>query len=101
MNMTSSPTVDLETFARTAADTAMRGAADYLTSQGTLDAFRHNAAACERLIQAIRRTVRETLDSALDDAKAAIDAHMAGAAAATFVASMRLAGIAAAKEVTA
>jgi hypothetical protein len=87
----------LDTLATTAAEIAMRGFADYIAdciSQG-FEVVDYEAA-CEIL----KRHVKERLPEALDDAKEAFDAHMDTIGCETFAASLRRAGIDAAKEFT-
>ncbi len=80
-------------FASQAADTAMRAAADYVRRNGLTVTDYDQATA------ALRQVVKARLGQALDDARDALDAHMGAAIAqATFDASMRLAGIEAAKQ---
>jgi len=74
-----------------AAEAAMRSAAEYLLHH---DLTAEPSALCACL----RSWIKIKLDEALRDAKQALEAHMPGAAEATFLASMRLAGIEAAKE---
>jgi hypothetical protein len=74
-----------------AADTAMRGAADY---------FRLNDITVTNFVRAtdlIRAEVRSSLDEALDDAKSAFGCGMDRMATCTFRASMLAAGLRAAK----
>jgi hypothetical protein len=81
----------LDRLAHTAAQIAMQAAADYIRA--------HNLTPdLDRLVEALRRAVKLRLFEAMDDARAALDAHMDALAEATFAASMRLAGIEAAKE---
>lgn len=81
-----------------AADIAMRAAADYLRQACRLDEFRSDDAKLDRLIAVLRIKCREALDGGFRDAREAIEAGMDQVANMTFVASFRLAGIAAAKE---
>jgi len=80
-----------------AAQTAMRAAAEWwnrnVSSVSASDA-------ADRLVPAIRRHTKDALTQALADAKEALDAGMGSAAQATFLATMRLAGINAARECT-
>ena len=76
---------------RVAADTAMRAAADYLITKG----LRYDL---DALVARIRSWIKIKLPEALRDAQQALDANMPQIAAAAFLASMRLAGIEAAKE---
>ncbi|MDO8632787.1 MAG: hypothetical protein Q7R41_20080, partial [Phycisphaerales bacterium] len=70
---------------------ALNGARSYLRA--------HNLTATnEALSAALSRCMKAAVPAALADAKAAFDAHMPKIGEATFAASMRLAGIEAAKE---
>ena len=82
----------LDRFASASANHAMTAAAEYIRQHGL--AVSDYEAACVVL----RREVKAVLNEALDYAKAAMEAGMGAMAEATFIASMRLAGIAAAKE---
>jgi len=74
-----------------ASQTAMKAAAEYLR--------KHNLGAdVDALCECIRAHMRAALPGALNDAKAALDANMGAVAERTFLASMALAGIEAAKE---
>jgi hypothetical protein len=76
-----------------AADAAMRAAVEYLRTRGL-------EVNTDRLVDALRAHVKARLPEALRDAREALACRMTGAATATFLASMQLAGIDAAKEVT-
>ena len=78
-----------------AANVAMKGAAEYLRTKGQ----KPNDAQIDAIVEALRRHTKNAVSSALADAKAAVEAGMGGFANATFFASMKLAGIAAAKEI--
>ena len=79
----------------TAATIAMKAAVDYCARNGVeLTPDRINA-----LVDALRRHVKAAFDEAIQGAREAIEARMDVIASATFAASMRLAGIDAAKEV--
>lgn len=74
-----------------AADAAMRAAADYL-------AIHHLTADMDALCACLRSWSKIALPKALRDAREAIDAGMGEVGVQTFLASMALAGIEAAKE---
>lgn len=76
-----------------AADTAMKAAVEYLIRTG--NPYRDY----EALAAELRLGVVAAMPGALDDAKEAIEAGMSSMAQATFITSMRLAGIEAAKKV--
>jgi hypothetical protein len=78
-----------------AANAAMESAAAYLAKWG-MTKIDYRAAT-----EIIRRHVRAALDKAFDEAGEAFACGMDEIASATFLASMRLAGIAAAKEIAA
>lgn len=72
---------------------AVRGSQEYLRA--------HNLSAdSSALATAIQKWVKASFDTALDDAKQALDCGMGAVAEQTFAASMMQAGITAAKEVT-
>ena len=73
----------------------MRAAAEYLR--------RHNVTVTDwgKAAQIVREHARGAFSLALADAKEALDCGMAEAAEHTFLASMRLAGFAAAREIAA
>jgi len=73
---------------------AMQAAANYLS------ACEAKAVDTDALVQAIRREVKSALPAALSDAREAFDAGMSAAAVQTFIASMKLAGIAASRSVS-
>ncbi len=75
-----------------AGETAMRGAAEYLAAHNLVS--NDDKALCE----CIKSWIKINLPQALADAKEALDAGMEQAANATFLLSMKLAGIEAAKE---
>jgi hypothetical protein len=77
-----------------AAKMTMKGAADYLATHklAIVDDAAYDTAAAE-----LRIACHAAFDEAFGDAKAAIDANMTKVAAATFNATMRLAGITTAK----
>lgn len=86
-------TTAVDSFGTMAADLIMRGAIESLGSRArTL-----SSAQLDALVVAMRAEARTSLDGALADAKAALDCGMRQAAEATFAASMKLAGIRAAK----
>ena len=76
-----------------AAEVAMKAAADYMR----VNRIASTEANITAVVDALRVTCKEAVGPALDDAKAAIDAGMPDVAQATFLASIRLAGIAAVK----
>ena len=81
----------LDAVSRQAADTAMRAAATYIKT--------HNLQVdVDELIVNLRREVKDALPGALRDAGEAHQARMGNLVATTFLASMALAGIAAAKQ---
>lgn len=79
--------------ASTAATLAMQAAADYFRN------FRRFPTDLEAAAVVVRTHLKAALPAALDDAREAIECGMGDVAVATFAASVRLAGIAAAKEV--
>lgn len=82
----------IDSLGRLASDVAMRAFVDYARRQRkTFD--------LDVAIATLRRVCRERVHEALADAREALDCGMGAAAEATFVSSMRLAGIDAAKEV--
>lgn len=85
----------MDAFVKAAADMAMRAAADYLHLNNLAASVNVSA-----LIIALRKHVKDRMFAALDDTKAAFECNMRQAAEATFAASMKLAGIEAAKEAT-
>ncbi len=82
----------LDAFAQIAADTAMRAAAEYIRVHGLKVLDYDAATAC------LKTYVKTRLLQALLDAREAFEAGMGAVAQQTFLASMRLAGIEAAKE---
>lgn len=80
-----------------AADMAMKGAVDLLIARGFKTLRTMPTENVESLLEIIRGEIRDSLDGALADARAAFDAGMGGFASATFGASMTLAGTRAAK----
>lgn len=82
----------LDRLGEIAADAAMRGAAEWVR--------RHPDAPLntEALTLALRAHARDALDDALAHAREALNAGMGAVAELSFLASMRLAGIAAARE---
>jgi len=76
---------------KVAADEAMKAAAEYIRKNN----LRYEI---DAMVACIRSHMQANLKSALHDAKEAFDANMPKVAEATFIASMRLAGIEAAKE---
>ena len=86
---------NLDKFIDEAANTAIKGAVDYIKANRPGYDIVANA---DPIIEAIRKRLKADLPKALDDAREAIEANMAGYASATFLSSMRLAGIEAAKE---
>ena len=84
------------TLAAVAADVAIRAAAEYLRVRVPGLAVDYG-----RLSESLRRHVTAALPQAMADAQAAFECHMESVGNQTFYASMRLAGIAAAKEVAA
>lgn len=81
--------------ANLATNYAMSAAASYFAAKGRT-ATEEDAVA---LGDALADELTAAIPEALDDVKEALDAHMGEAAVATFAASMRLAGIRAAKKV--
>ena len=79
-----------------AAQTAMKGAADWFRANVTGISA---SDAADRLVPAIRKHAALALPAAMADAKEALDAGMGAAAEATFLASMKISGITAAKDV--
>ena len=78
-----------------AAEAAMRGAAEYLRlHKVTITDW-------DTATRIVAERTRDAIPEALADAKVAFDCGMIEAATLTFLASMRLAGIAAAKEIAA
>jgi hypothetical protein len=75
------------------ANAAMKAAADYVRTHGLI-------VDVDALVTALRTYCREALDTAMADAKEAVDCGMYQAALATFTATFRLAGINAAKSIT-
>lgn len=75
------------------AEVAMKAAADYMRAKGIV----WTDAVITAVTDALRVTCKAAVGPALDDAKAAFEAGMPDAAQATFLASMRLAGIEAVK----
>lgn len=89
-------TDSIDTFARAAADIAMRAAIEYAREHDLeVVALQH----AESLCAAIRRHVQAAVGPALADARLALEAGMGWAAEQTFRASIALAGVEAAKEV--
>lgn len=87
--MSKANTTDL---VRPAVQAAMRAAVQYLQV--------HNLEAEDRaLTDALKAHVKAKIGEAIDDAKAAIDCGMTDVAEQTFIASMVLAGVSAAREV--
>jgi hypothetical protein len=86
----------LDHFGAIAANTAMRGAIDYLLAHG--QTRQQIAAQAGTLCAAIKAGALAALPAALADARAALDCGMGAAAERTFLASMTLAGIAAVRE---
>ena len=76
---------------------AINGAAKYIATRGLTD--RVAADSGHRLVAAVVLAVADAIDEAAADAEAAIDAGMDDIAEVTFLASMRIAGIRAAKSV--
>lgn len=90
--MTTANPAAIDQFGRAAADIAMCAAADYVNRKG-------GKVDVDALIMALRRTTKEALGPALDDAKEAYAANMPQMAEATFKLSMASAGLKAAQEV--
>jgi hypothetical protein len=86
----------IDLFGKTAANTAMQAAVDFIKVNGLKGRVDLDAVVAE-----LRRQIATALPAALDEARAAFDARMDSAATATFMASMRLAGINAVKAVAA
>jgi hypothetical protein len=82
---------DLGTFAATL---AMQGAAEWLKANDLV-----RTTDLDAVCVAIRRHATQAVHEALADAREAFEAGMTNAASATFAATMKLAGIAAAKEI--
>lgn len=85
--------LSLDTLADLTAVTTMRAAGQYFGTIG-YDVSDYAAASA-----VVKRHAKEALPAALADAKEALDAGMTEAAIATLTASMRIAGIKAAKEI--
>jgi hypothetical protein len=82
----------LDRFASISANHAMTAAAEYIRRNGlTVGDY-------EVACTVLRQEVKAVLNEALEDAKVAVDAGMVSMAETTFLASMRIAGIAAAKQ---
>jgi len=90
MGLTTNPE-SLEVVGRLAADVAEKAAVAYLQKNGL-------AANAEALAECLRSWTKAKLSEALADAKAALDCGMGQMAETTFLATMALAGIEAAKE---
>lgn len=86
---------NLDTLGSRAADAAMRSAIEALVPTGARPTW--TDAQVDGLLAAIRSELSVSLDGALADARQAFECGMGGFATATFMASMRLAGIRAAK----
>jgi len=94
--MTTATDNALDRFAATAAKISMTAAADVIR---TSDVGKLNDTDCGLLCDYIRAEVKERINEAFDDARAALDANMGSRIAdATFTATMRLAGITAANK---
>lgn len=94
--LTTKTTSALDEFAVRAAESSMRGAVEFLAPVGTpRPTWSHDEV--ESLLVLIREETKKALPAALKDAREAMESGMGGFATATFTASMRLAGIAAAK----
>ncbi len=83
----------IERLGTVAAEVAMKAAVAYVHSEQVVV----TEAIITDLLEALRVTVKEAVGPALDDAREAFEAGMPQVAEATFVASMRIAGIKAAK----
>ena len=81
---------NIDFLVKIAAETAMQAAADYLRNNDP-------KADLDLVIKQMRQLIAAGLDEALADANDAIDANMGHMAEATFLASIRLIGIRAAK----
>ncbi len=79
-----------------AVEMAMKSAAEYIRQNSTLppDQIHYGSAG-----EILREEVKAALSEALTDAREALDANMGDVAVHTFAASMRLAGIRAAKRI--
>lgn len=86
-------TSSLDQLGTVAAETSMKAAGEYLARVG-FTVTDYGAAS-----EIVKRHCKAALTQALDDARAALDAGMGRVAAETFTASMRLAGIAAGREI--
>jgi len=75
-----------------AGNTAMVGCANYIRANAL------KVADLDRLVAILKVHAKSAVDTAMADAKLALDANMGAAAEATFLASFTVAGIAAAKE---
>lgn len=84
-------TTNLESFVHDGASKALDSAVAYLKAHDL-------TADCGELSESLRRHVKACLDGALADIRDAAECGMHAIGVATFAASMRLAGIAAAKE---
>jgi hypothetical protein len=78
------------------AETAMKGACEYVRSKG-LD-IRATFGDCARISNILRRRMPTAIDQAQADSKLAYEAGMKDIAVVTYMATIKLAGIAAAKE---
>jgi len=85
---------ETDTFIDVACASALQGAAEYLLAHN----IDRSSLDRDKLLTTLTGHISACMESALTDANAAFQAHMPEVANATFVASMRLAGIRAVKE---
>lgn len=90
---------NLDRFASQAADTGLSAALDYAIAQGL--SREEILAKADDFCREVRAEMKKAIGPALADARQAVEAGMSGMASATFLASMRLAGIEGAKRVLA
>ena len=88
-------TATVDRLGAVAADVAMRSAIEFLRDRG----FNFQTADLDRLVAVMKRHAVAALEPALADAKAALDANLGRVAEVTFLATMKLAGAAAGREI--
>lgn len=88
-------TMNTDRLGTVAANATMTGAAEYIRSKN----LSSSQVDLDRLTDECRKAAKAALGQALADAKEALECGMGAAAEATFLASMKLAGIQAAKAV--
>lgn len=89
--------MNIEKLTSESANLIMTGAIEYCLKQGLTDA--QISALGDRLCEEMKKVVPTALDEALNDAKEAFDSNMTDYASMTFFATMKLAGVNAAKTV--